>query len=213
MTREGISALSLLLGEVPSDAVSACTTAVTSVAQTAFGVASRIDWTGLAADLDDKIKEMFEIDLAQVVAGAWNDFREIQECADRTKHSVDETIFVPLVDHHVDAKFKPYLDIAIGTLPALRVRFEIVIDIELRGVVAKIQDATIWAFRVGSCQASATVKCEGTVVFEQPIMHLALPGEITLHRGIQIAARSADPVPGVSESSRDRDDDNGRFPR
>jgi hypothetical protein len=198
MTTNGINALPLLLGDAPSGAVSACAAAVTSLAQNAFAAVPRVDWAGFAIDIGAKIKEMFEIDLAAVVAGAWSDFRELRECADRARHPPDETIFVPLVDHHVDARFAPYFDIAIGALPALRVRFEIDFDIELQGVTAKIQDATIRAFRAGSCQAKATLKCDGALVFERSTRQLELPGEITLETGIPIAPHSISPIPLVS---------------
>src|SRR5262249_30588508 len=125
-------------------------------------------------------------DLASVIAGAWNDFRQIREHADRTKHPAGETALVPLVDHHVETSFSPYVDIAVGSLPALRVRFDIDFDLELRGVVARIEDAAITGFRAVSCRARAALKGEGVPLFERT-RDIALPGQIGLSPGIPIA--------------------------
>ena len=183
-----MGAQSLLLGDPPSAALASCAAVVTAALQlqVARVGASRIDWSGLAADIGAKIEEMFDIKLIGVMIGAWKDLHELKECADPRKHPPDETISLPLVDYHLDATFKPYIDVAIGTLPPIRVEFEIAIGVELRGVTVKIQAGAVRALRLGSCRASATVKCDGTIVFERCARELEVPGEIVLPRAVPI---------------------------
>jgi hypothetical protein len=186
MTESRITALPLLLGDAPAAAISACVAAVTSAVQIGVVGAPSVDWRGVATAIGEKIEEMFDMDLIAVIAGAWEDLRELRECADPHKHPPDESISLPLIDHHIDATVKPYLDVAIGGLPAIRVSFEIAFDIELRGVTVEIQDALIRGLRLGSCQAEATVKCQGAVLFKRSMKKLEAPGEIVLPRGLPI---------------------------
>jgi len=186
MADSGITALPLLFGDTPSTAISACAAAVTAAVRVGLTGAPNVDWSGFTVAIGEKIKEMFDIDLIPVITGAWEDLRELQECADPRTHPPDESISLPLIDHHIDSTLKPYLDVAIGGLPAIRVSFEIAFDIELQGITVEIQDAVIRALRLGSCQAEATVKCDGAVLFKRSTRKLEVPGEIILPRGIPI---------------------------
>jgi len=188
MADDHISALPLLLGDTPSAAISSCAAMVTAAVRACGVDTARVDWAGFTVDISEKIEEMFHIDLIPTIVGAWNDLRELKECADRSKHPADETISLPLVDHTIETSFKPYLDIAIGELPAMRVGFEIAFDIELHGVTVKIQDAVIRTIRLGSCQAAAMVKCEGDTVFQRRTRMLDAPGELVLRKGIPIGS-------------------------
>ena len=191
MADDRISALPLLLGDAPSAAISACAAAVTSAVQVGAAGTAQVDWAGVAADIGEKIEEMFDINLVDVIVGAWKDLQELKECADRAKHPPDETIRLPLVDHTISASLKPHLDITIDVLPPIRIGFEIGLDVELHGVTVKIQDGVIHAVRLGSCQAGAMVKCEGAVVFRRTTRTLDVPGELVLAKGIPIRLREA----------------------
>ena len=115
-----VSIKALLLGEAPSAAIAGCVAAVTAAARGALAAPALVDWTGLAGDIGEKIEQMFDISLVGVMVGAWQDLRELRDCADPSKHPPDESIILPLVDHHLDASFKPYLDVAITGFQATR---------------------------------------------------------------------------------------------
>jgi len=180
MANDDISLKPLLLGDVPSAAISLCVGAACAAAQRGLTAASGVDWASVAADIGDKIVDMFDIPLVGMMIGAWRDLRELADCADSNKHSPDESISLSLVDHDLEASFEPHLDITISGLPTLRVNFEIIAEIELHGIEVTIQGGMIRAMRLGSCQAAARVMCEGAVIFERSSRKLALPGEIVL---------------------------------
>ena len=186
MADSRMTALPLLVGDAPSATISACAGAVTSAVQVGLVAAPNVDWSGLATAIGEKIEEMFDIDLIELITGAWGDLRELRECADPRKHPADESISLPLIDHHIDATVNPHLDVAIGGLPAIRVSFEIAFDIELHGVTVEIRDAAIRGFRLGSCQAKVTVSCNGAALVERSMRKLEAPGRIVLPRGLPI---------------------------
>ena len=59
-------------------------------------------------------------------------------------------------------------------------------DLELKGLVVKVQDASIRALRIGACRAKGSVKCEGMLLIRRETKDLDLPGRITLSPGIPI---------------------------
>src|SRR6185312_7028914 len=55
----------------------------------------------------------------------------------------DETISLPMADHHVETSLKPCLEITVGERPPVRITFEIACELELKGLVVKVQNACI----------------------------------------------------------------------
>src|SRR4249920_699586 len=102
MADSGITALPLLLGDASAAAISACAAAATSAVQVGLVGVPNVDWRGVVTAIGAKIEEMFDVNLIELIAGAWEDLRELRECADSRKHPADESISLPLIDHHVD---------------------------------------------------------------------------------------------------------------
>jgi len=75
--------------------------------------------------------------------------------------------------------------------PPVRITFEITCDLELKGLVVKVQDASIRALRIGACRAKGSVKCEGMLLIRRQTKDLDLPGRIALSPGIPIKRPSA----------------------
>jgi hypothetical protein len=72
---------------------------------------------------------------------------------------------------------------------------EIAGELELKGLIATVQDASIRALRIDSCRAKGTVKCKGVLLIKRKTRELDLPGRIVLGPGIPIkrpAARSSE---------------------
>jgi hypothetical protein len=186
MAEESISLKPFLLGDPPNKALSECVGAVTAALNTGLFDLGALDLRDLATEIAQKLEEMFDIRLTDVLASAWKDYQALTECADPAKHPADETISLPLVDHSIETNLRPCLDVAIGLQPPIRIEFEITCGLQLKGLVLKIQDATIRAIRVGSCRAKGSVKCEGITLIQRETKELDLPGRIVLPRGIPI---------------------------
>jgi hypothetical protein len=187
MADDSISLKPFLLGDPPDKGMSACIAAATAALSTGVVDPRRIDWSDIATEIGQKLEEMFDIRLTDVLAAAWKDYEALTECADPTKHPADETISLPMVDHSIETSLRPCLDIVIGPRPPIRIAFEISCGLELKGLVLKIQDAAIRAIRIGSCRAKGSVKCAGAVLIQRETKDLDLPGRIVLPRGIPIA--------------------------
>jgi hypothetical protein len=184
-----VSLKPLLLGDVPSAAIAACTDEASATARRGLAAVPQLDWASLSTDIGKKISEMFDIPLIGVMLGAWRDLRELRDAIH--EHSTDAGFDLPLFDHTLEVSFEPHLDIAVSGMRAVRIDFEIGAEIELAGIVVTIKGAAIRALRIGSCEAKATVKCEGVTIFERSLRKIDLPGEIDLSYGIPIGAPTA----------------------
>jgi len=147
---------------------------------------AHFDWSSLAADVSEKLEQMFDIRVTDILAAAWKDYQALIDCADPAKHSADETISLPMADHHVETSLKPCLEITVGERPPVRITFEIACELELKGLVVKVQNACIRELRIGACRAKGSVKCEGMQLIRRETKDLDLPGRLGLSPGIPI---------------------------
>jgi hypothetical protein len=201
MPEESISLKPFLLGDPPEAALMECVAAVTAALKTGLVDLRRLDWGDLAIEIAQKLEQMFDIRLTDVLTAAWRDYEAVAECADPAKHPPDETISLPMVDHSIERSLRPCLEVVIGARPPIRIAFEIACGLELKGVVLKIQDAAIRAIRIGSCRIKGSVKCEGATLIERATKELDLPGRIVLPHGIPIAP----PRAGFRHNSEDHE--------
>jgi hypothetical protein len=193
MSEDSLSLRTFILGDPPHAALSQCVACVTAALGTSLFDARHFDWSSLAGEISEKLEQMFDIRLTDILAAAWKDYQSLLDCADPSKHTAEETISLPMVDHRIETTLKPCLEIAVGDRQPIRLTFEIAAELELKGLIAKVQDASIRALRIGSCRAKGTVKCEGVLLIKRETRELDLPGRIVLGHGIPIkrpAARS-----------------------
>jgi len=186
MAEESISLKPFLLGDPPNKALSECVVAATAALDAGLVDLGALDWRDLTTEIAQKLEQMFDIRLTDVLASAWKDYEALTECADPTKHPADETISLPMVEHRIETSLRPCLDVTVGAQPPIRIAFEITCGLELKGLVLKIQDATIRAIRIGSCRAKGSVKCEGVTLIQRETKELDLPGRIVVPHGIPI---------------------------
>jgi hypothetical protein len=195
MSEDNTSLKIFLLGDPPNSALSQCVAGVTAALGTSFADLRRFDWGTLAGEIAEKLEQMFDIRLTDIVATAWKDYQALLDCADPAKHAADETISLPMVDHRIETTLKPCLEVVVGERRPVRFAFEIACELDLKGLVVKVEDGAIRALRIGSCSAKATVKCDGLLLIKRVTRELDLPGRIVLPHGIPIrrpAVRSAD---------------------
>jgi hypothetical protein len=195
MSEDSPSLRTFILGDPPNAALAQCVASVTAALGTSLFDVRHFDWSSLAGEISEKLEQMFDIRLIDILAAAWKDYQALLDCADPSKHTAEETISLPVIDHRIETTLKPCLEIVVGERPPIRLTFEIACELELKGLVAKVQDASIRALRLASCRAKGSVKCEGVLLIKRETRELDLPGRIVLGQGILIrrpSARSAD---------------------
>jgi hypothetical protein len=191
VSEDSLSLKTFILGDPPNAALSQCVACVTAALGTSLFDARHFDWSSLAGEISEKLEQMFDIRLTDILAAAWKDYSALLDCADPSKHTAEETISLPMVDHRIETTLRPCLEIVVGERQPIRLTFDIACELELKGLVVKVQDAVIRALRIGSCRAKGSVKCEGILLIKRETRELDLPGRIVLGTGIPIKRPTA----------------------
>src|SRR5271166_7178872 len=113
MAEDSISLKSFILGDPPNAALSEAVAGVVAALGASLTDVRHIGWHDLAGDIAEKIEQMFDIRLTDVLAAAWKDYQALNDCADPSKHCADETISLPMVDHRIETTLRPCLEIVV----------------------------------------------------------------------------------------------------
>lgn len=167
----------------PVDGASLCVDGAMAALKASMSALPALDWTELGAAIKEKIGEMFDVRLSDILRGVWLDYQQIRECADPRKHPPDETIRVKLATHEITSTHRPELEIRIGDLPPIEIPFEIKLSLTLSGPLLVIRDARIREVDISACQAGGAVVCGGTTLLERETREMRLPGRISLGWG------------------------------
>jgi hypothetical protein len=145
-----------------------------------------VGWPVAFSELVNKIGDVLDVQLSDVLAAAWKKCREIRKYADSTAYPPGETFLVPLAEHTVTSVHHPRIEILVDDHPVATVDLEIEAAIALEGVILRISDARIRGVATGSCTGSGAITCEGFLLLEKKTEPFRLPGTIDLGEGIPI---------------------------
>src|ERR1700736_3897012 len=95
MSEDSPSLKAFILGDPPNAALSQCVASVTAALGTSLFDVRHFDWSSLAGDILEKLEQMFDIRVTDILAAAWKDYQALIDCADPAKHSADEKISLP----------------------------------------------------------------------------------------------------------------------
>lgn len=147
---------------------------------------SGIGWPTAFSEIVNKIGDVLDIRLTDILIAAWQKYREIRKYSDSTAYPPGETFLVPLAEHTVKSAHHPSIDILVDDHPVATVDLEIEIALTLKGALLKISDSRIKGITTGSCTGKGFIKCEGFLIMEKETEPFRLPGTIELGEGIPI---------------------------
>lgn len=153
--------------------------------------ARKVRWDVVGNVLVDKLAELLNVKLVDVLVLAWKKYDALAEYADPSRHPPQETALVPLAEHTIRSQHHPYLEVLVDNRPVGRLTFDVTLALTLRGFLLQIQDAKITAIQTGSCQGSASVALEKAVIYEKKLDQIPLPGTIRLGEGVSLPSRAA----------------------
>ncbi len=145
-------------------------------------------------EMGAKIGEVLNVGLDEVLASAWKKYKGLQEYTDPAKHPPEETALVPLAKHAIKSAHKPHVDLKIKNTLIGSIQLEVLLLLQLEGVVLKVQAGRILDLRGGACQASGSLKCQlkskagvkDILSLKKETPKFQLPGAFDLGAGIPI---------------------------
>jgi hypothetical protein len=161
-------------------------------AQTAIAKESRaIQWSWVRNTVAAESKDILNLNVVDVLVGAWQKYMQIEAYADRTKYGAGETILVPLAEHVVDSKHQPFVEILLKDHEVGRVTFDLDFSLTLDGFVLKIRDAKIWEIQTGSGKGAGSLSLADVPLWQHELKPVQFPGRISLGDGIPLRSASA----------------------
>jgi len=162
-------------------------TGVVSLRATILTDAKAVGWTTTWSEIVEKMKDLLDIGIPEIMVSAWNKYRILLKYLDREKYPPDETFLVPLAEHTIRSVHRPFIEILINDQSVAKIQFDLDLSLYLKEATLKIQDGKIKEILVGSCKGKGVMKCEGLVILERETDSVVLPGRISLGDGLPIS--------------------------
>jgi hypothetical protein len=140
----------------------------------------KIHWTATMPKLVEKLGELLEIPLPDVMIAAWEKADEITKTLDDSRKSPDEEFSVELAEHTFNTEFHPELEIQVSKLPPVVLKFVVELAMGLKGIELKIRNGKILQIRTGSCKAGGKLLYDNLVLAERDFSPFEFPGVIDL---------------------------------
>jgi hypothetical protein len=137
-------------------------------------------------DVARRFGELLDVRLADIMAGAWCKYSSLLKYTDPRQHPPDESIVVPLVEHDIDSRHAPAIEVLMNNTPVMKLTFAVNLTLTLKTAVVRIQNARIREIRPGEVLAKGKIAFGPAVIAERKSGTLTLPGSIDLGEGIAI---------------------------
>ena len=152
----------------------------------------KASWPVMKEILIEKIKELLNIDIPDIMTNAWSKYAILQQYADKDIYPPEETYFVELADHTINSEHYPQIDVTVNGQVVTTIHFYIVLALNLKGLVLRIRDGRIRGIATGDCLGRASLHCENRLLLEKETRSFSLPGAIELGNGIPIVKAPVD---------------------
>src|SRR5215216_687869 len=123
--------------------------------------------TGFIGHIVRMSEMVTDMDLTDVMLGAWKTERRFAKYHDQNKYPPRSISIVPLHTHRITSTHKPYVELSIAGESLGRIPFEIELQITVDAVDVVIQDARFKRIEGGRARVSGTLKCADQVLIEK----------------------------------------------
>lgn len=161
-------------------------TDTTAMKEELHKLAKGVPWPVVRDAIGEKVGELLEVPLLDVIMGAWKKWAKVMEYADTSKHPPGTINVVPLTEHKVKSEHHPYIEVLVKGRPVAKIVFDIELALSVEGLVLKIENATIKAIQAGTLKGSGSISLKGTTLAKKTFATVPLPGTLHLGTGIPL---------------------------
>ena len=144
--------------------------------------AKAIRWAASMPDLVEKIAQLLDIPLPDIMVQAWRKDEEIGQALEESRDSPGEDKYVDLAEHSMATEFHPKIEIRVGKGFRKTLEFLVEISVSLKAAELHLRGGEIQAVRPGSCEAAGSVRYQELLIAEKKLGRIELP-EIMLVNG------------------------------
>jgi hypothetical protein len=146
---------------------------------------SYFPWQSFVTSLGSKAAGLLRTNLDEMLISILKLYQELVEYADMSKYPPGTTSMVPLVERTIKAEYHPYLKIVFREMEK-DVVFDVVLKLEVKSCVLKIEDGRIRAIQAGTLVGSGTISVFEVNLANQELSPIELPGLVKFGDGISI---------------------------
>ncbi len=154
----------------------------------------KIGWSEVAQGIDDKVNDVLEIPVDDVLVASWAQYERIRGYADPQRHPPEETIHVPMVDHTIESTHSPSVEVLIQGTEIASLNFNIQLRLRVKGCTLEIRGGRIMKILSGTCQVGGSLHCVVNTKFKShPLYEKSVDsrdhdigGELELGQGVVI---------------------------
>jgi hypothetical protein len=143
-----------------------------------------IKWTAAMPDLAQKVCELLDIKIPNILVAAWKKAKELQTALEKSKSTPDEVIYLELAEHNINSDHKPSIDVRLKGASVKKIELPVQLAFKLKGFVLKIQNGGIKEMQTGHCEAKGTIKYGTLVIAEKKLEPIKLPFTIPIPASI-----------------------------
>jgi hypothetical protein len=157
--------------------------------------AKAVRWTATMPDLAEKVCELLDIKIPNILVAAWKKAHELQTVLEKSRSTPDEVIYLGLAEHIVNSDHKPSIDVRLKGATVKTIELPVQLAFKLQGFVLKIQNGGIKEMRTGHCEAKGTIKYGKLTIAEKKLEPIKLPFSIPIPSAIQYLTPSGENEP------------------
>jgi len=151
------------------------------------GQLSTIKWPGAVDKIAAQVDTLLDSPLSDTLTKVYSESNVLAKYTDPEHYDPDEVVLVELTEHAIDSTHAPHLDIVINGQRIGQLTLDVALQLELKGLILKIQNARIMEINPGTCTGSGTVSFYGQTLVKKESEPVSLLGPIDLGEGIPIA--------------------------
>jgi hypothetical protein len=144
-------------------------------------------WPFSAADVTGKMMDLLDVDLVEIMVGAWSKYNELKKYGDSTKYPPKDTYLVSLAEHTFKTTHHPKVDVLVDGVKAKEIVFDVKLSLAVEGVTLVIRNGQIMGVKTGSCKGKGTFAYKDYPIIEKETESFDLPGDINFEEGIPIS--------------------------
>jgi hypothetical protein len=157
---------------------------ISSLKSKALAAVKGLEWSAIEGDIFHGISELLNMDLMDVMVDTWKQYGTLADYAEKSK-SAGAVQLVELVDHSMSLELHPFVEITLAEF-SKKIFFDVTLEITLKALRLKIEQARIISVETGSCEGMGEIKIKDISLLQLPFKPVELPGKISLGEGIPI---------------------------
>lgn len=124
-----------------------------------------LNWADFVSVLMKKSGQLLDFNLEDILFSAWQKYNEVKKIIESDDFDSNEELSIPLVQHTVVSEHHPKIEVKIDGIIIDEIDFELLLELELSGIILSIYQKKIQKIKAGKCLAKATFSCEGILLF------------------------------------------------